>query len=153
MALSIVIVFELSVSAVRRIFWPQDQDLMQEAEKYAGVLNAMKEHAAETGEAGAAATDGGGKRTSRDSLADGPRPSQQQQQQQNEWGDHGAGRPAKRRSRKISGDVYGAPAFTATPEERDVNPLEDLDAGAGSPRHKAKGKQPTVSTGAYQVGE
>ncbi|KUI52838.1 putative phospholipid-transporting ATPase DNF3 [Cytospora mali] len=52
MALAVVILFELSLSAVRRIFWPQDQDLMQEVERYAGVLDVMREHAAEMGEAG-----------------------------------------------------------------------------------------------------
>lgn len=149
MALSIVIVFELSVSAVRHIFWPQDQDLMQEAEKYAGVLDVMKEHAAEMGEAGAAATSGDGKRTSRDS-ADGPRSSQQQQ---NERHSHGAQRAARRQSRKISSDVYGPPVFMATPEERVMDPLNDVESVPGSSRHHVKGKQSTVSTSAYQVGE
>lgn len=146
MALAMVIVFELSISALRRIFWPQDQDLMQEAEKYAGVLDVMKEHAAELGEATSVAD---GKRASRDSAADAPRPSQQQQQ---EWNGHGASqRAGRRRSRKISGDVYGAPPFTATPEERAVDPLDDGGSVVGSSRDHVKGKQQSVSTSAYPV--
>lgn len=158
MALAMVIVFELAVSAVRRIFWPQDQDLMQEAERYAGVLDVMKEHAAEAGEAGpgaaANATGGDGKRASRDSAsgaAERP-PQQQQQQQQHEWNGHGAARSVRRRSRKISGDVYGAPPFMATPEERDVDPLGDAGSVAGSSRGNARGQQKSASTSTYQVG-
>lgn len=146
MALAMVIVFELSISALRRIFWPQDQDLMQEAEKYAGVLDVMKEHAAELGEATSVADR---KRTSRDSAADAPRPLQQQQQ---EWNGYSASqRAGRRRSRKISGDVYGAPPFMATPEERNVDPLDDAGSVVGSSRDHVKGKQQSVSTIAYQV--
>ena len=108
-----------------------------------------KEHAAEMGEAGATATvtDGDGKRTSHDSAADA-RPSQQ-----HEWnGLGGSQRGGRRRSRKISGDVYGAPPFMATPEERDVDPLDDAGSGVGSSRDNVRGKQKSVSTTAYQVG-
>lgn len=152
MTLAMVIVFELAISAVRRIYWPQDQDLMQEAERYAGVLDVMKEHAAEMGEAGATTTTstadaGDGKRASRDSAADAW-PSQQ-----HEWnGLGGSQRGGRRRSRKISGDVYGAPPFMATPEERDVDPLDDAGSGVGSSRDNVRGKQTSVSTSAYQVG-
>lgn len=156
MALAMVIVFELAVSAVRRIFWPQDQDLMQEAERYAGVLDVMKEHAAEAGEAGpgadaaASATGGDGKRTSRDSAADAAeRPPQQQP---HEWNGHGGPRAARRRSRKISGDVYGAPPFMATPEERDLDPLGDAGSVAGSSGDNARGQQKSASASTYQVG-
>lgn len=148
MTLAMVIVFELAVSAVRRIYWPQDQDLMQEAERYAGVLDVMKEHAAEMGEAGATATatGGDGKRASHDSAADA-RPSQQ-----HEWNGLGSQRGGRRRSRKISGDVYGAPPFMATPEERDVDPLDDVGSGIGSSRDHVRGKQKSASTSAYQMG-
>lgn len=119
---------------------------MQEAERYPGVLDVMKEHAAELGEAGPAATTGGdGKRASRDSAADG-RPSQQ-----HGWNDYGSQRGGRRRSRKISGDVYGAPPFMATPEERDVDPLDDAGSAVGSSRDNVKGKRQSVSTSAYQV--
>lgn len=148
MALAMVIVFELAISAVRRIFWPQDQDLMQEVEKYAGVLDVMKEHSAEAGEAGLAAT-GDGKRASQDSAADDARPSQQQ----HEWNGYGTqrGGPGRRRSRKISGDVYGAPPFMATPEERALDPLDDAGSVVGTSRDNGKGKRQSVSTTAHQV--
>lgn len=148
MTLAMVIVFELAVSAVRRIYWPQDQDLMQEAERYAGVLDVMKEHAAEMGEAvaTATATGGDGKRASHDSAADA-RPSQQ-----HEWNGPGSQRGGRRRSRKINGDVYGAPPFMATPEERDVDPLDDVGSGIGSSRDHVRGKQKSASTSAYQMG-
>lgn len=45
MVLAMVILLELGITAMRRIFWPQDQDLMQEAEKYSGVLDLMRDHA------------------------------------------------------------------------------------------------------------
>lgn len=140
--------FELAVSAVRRIFWPGDQDLMQEAEKYAGVLDVMKEHSAEAGEAGTAATatSGDGTRASRDTAADA------WLSQHHEWNGYSTQRAGRRRSRKISGDIYGAPPFMATPEERDADPLENAGPVVGSSRDNEKGKQQSVSTSAYQVG-
>lgn len=143
MALAMVIVFELAVSAVRRIFWPQDQDLIQETEKYAGVLDVMKEHAAELGEAGVTAAGGDGKGASQD-LAANVRTSQ------HGWNGYGQ-RAGRRRSRKISGDVYGAPPFTATPEERDLDPLDDAGSLVGASGDNVKGKRQSVRTSAYQV--
>ncbi|EON97691.1 putative p-type atpase protein [Phaeoacremonium minimum UCRPA7] len=49
-----VLVLELVVTGIRRVFWPRDQDLMQEIEHCAGVMDVLKEHAAERGEASAA---------------------------------------------------------------------------------------------------
>lgn len=61
MTLVAAIVFELLVASVRRVFWPRDQDLMQELEKDAGIMEVMREHAAERGEAaGEAVVVGGG---------------------------------------------------------------------------------------------
>ncbi|KAB5531286.1 hypothetical protein GE09DRAFT_1292068 [Coniochaeta sp. 2T2.1] len=51
MALVAVIVFELLVASVRRAYWPRDQDLMQALEKDKGIMQVMREHAAERGEA------------------------------------------------------------------------------------------------------
>jgi phospholipid-translocating ATPase len=51
MVLAAAVVFELLVASVRRVFWPRDQDLMQELEKDAGIMEVMREHAAERGEA------------------------------------------------------------------------------------------------------
>ncbi|KAK4230403.1 putative phospholipid-transporting ATPase DNF3 [Podospora fimiseda] len=48
--LSALVVFELVVTVVRRTFWPTDQDLAQEMEHVDGVMEIMKEHAAERGE-------------------------------------------------------------------------------------------------------
>lgn len=48
-----VLVLELVVTGIRRVFWPRDQDLMQEMEHFAGVMDVMRQHAAERGEAGA----------------------------------------------------------------------------------------------------
>lgn len=115
---------------------------MQEAERYAGVLDVMKQHAAEIGEAGTTATGGDWKRASRDSAAVS-RPSQQ-----HDLNGYGSQR---RRSRKISGDVYGASPFMATPEERDVDPLDGAGSAVGPTRDNVKGKEQSVSTSAYQV--
>ncbi|KAK4164954.1 putative phospholipid-transporting ATPase DNF3 [Cladorrhinum sp. PSN259] len=50
--LSALVIFELVVTVIRRTFWPTDQDLAQEMEHVDGVMEIMKEHAAERGEAG-----------------------------------------------------------------------------------------------------
>jgi phospholipid-translocating ATPase len=139
-----VIVFELSISAIRRIFWPQDQDLMQEAEKYAGVLDVMKEHAAEVGEAGAASRDDAAA-VAGDADADA-RPSQH-----HEWNGRGSLHAGRRRSRKISGDVYGAPPLMATPEERDVDPLDGAGSVVGPSRDNMTGKQKSITAETYRV--
>ncbi|KAK3350785.1 hypothetical protein B0H65DRAFT_98865 [Neurospora tetraspora] len=55
--LSALIIFEGAISTVRRSLWPTDQDLMKEIEHIEGVLDVMKEHAAERGEAGLPAAD------------------------------------------------------------------------------------------------
>lgn len=103
MVLAMVVVFELAVSAMRRIFWPQDQDLMQEVEKL-GVKGQMGEYAAELG----------GAAFSNDYLHSGFK--------QSSWQIGNAGR---RPSKKVSGDVYTAPPYASTPDEREVDPLED----------------------------
>ncbi len=51
-AITAVIVLELLLTGIRRVYFPKDQDLMQEIENYEGVMTVMKEHAAERGEAG-----------------------------------------------------------------------------------------------------
>ena len=43
--LSAVIIFELAVAAVRRVFRPRDQDLMQELQQDSGFVSLMEEHA------------------------------------------------------------------------------------------------------------
>jgi len=51
LTLSTVIVLELMVSALRRVYWPNDQDIMQRIELDKSVRSVMREHAAELGEA------------------------------------------------------------------------------------------------------
>ena len=51
-ALSALVVFELAVEVVRKSLWPTDGDLMREMEHVKGVMEVMKDHAAERGEAG-----------------------------------------------------------------------------------------------------
>lgn len=94
MVLAMGILLELMITAVRRIFWPQDQDLMQEAEKHPGTLDVMGAHAAETDEVGS----GGGAR-------EPTTPSSKFLH----WGS----RPRRRPSKKVHGDVYVAPPCEA----------------------------------------
>ncbi|EGS17623.1 putative aminophospholipid transporter protein [Thermochaetoides thermophila DSM 1495] len=56
-ALSALIVLELGVEALRKSIWPTDRDLMREIEHIDGVMEVMKEHAAERGEAGPSSGD------------------------------------------------------------------------------------------------
>lgn len=49
MVLVAVVLFELLFASVRRVFWPRDQDLMQELEKEAGIMEVMREHAEAAG--------------------------------------------------------------------------------------------------------
>lgn len=94
MVLAMGILLELMITAVRRIFWPQDQDLMQEAEKHPGTLDVMGAHAAETDEVGS----GGWAR-------EPTTPSSKFLH----WGS----RPRRRPSKKVHGDVYVAPPCEA----------------------------------------
>ncbi|KAJ2899996.1 hypothetical protein MKZ38_002715 [Zalerion maritima] len=54
-SLTAVILVELVVAAIRRSYFPTDQDRMQVIERYDGVLDVMRGHAAELGEAAPAA--------------------------------------------------------------------------------------------------
>jgi phospholipid-translocating ATPase len=60
LALAAVIILELVVGAVRRVYWPRDQDLMQRIERDQRVRDVLKEHSAENGEAATAAAGGAG---------------------------------------------------------------------------------------------
>lgn len=129
MVLAMVILLELMTTAMRRIFWPQDQDLMQEAEKVKGVLDVMSGHAAELGEV--------------DSEDDEkPPPSHGGVQFKFlHWSSH----PRRRPSKKVSGDIYVAPPFTATPlgeGEGEGDPMDEagarIDCGEGGKQKKSK---------------
>lgn len=45
-ALATLVIMDLVVQGVRRVYWPTDQDLMQRIEKDAGARQALREHAA-----------------------------------------------------------------------------------------------------------
>ncbi|KAI1770052.1 phospholipid-translocating P-type ATPase [Hypoxylon cercidicola] len=51
-----VLALELGLTALRRIYFPRDQDLWQEIEREGGVSEVLKEHAAEEGRAATVAT-------------------------------------------------------------------------------------------------
>lgn len=128
MVLAMVILLELMITAVRRIFWPQDQDLMQEAEKYPGMLEVMRGHATEMGEAG---MDEGEQKPTTPSHEMAARSSKFFR-----WGS----RPQRRSSKKVSGDVYVAPPCEASEGE---NPMEE--AGAKTTAGKRRGTITSVS--------
>lgn len=133
MVLAIVLVLELAVTALRRIFWPQDQDLMQEVEKLGVRVMGEEEeeqNVAELGESGADPIVGSGlghklKKWGFSGSLEGRRSGV------------GAGKSGTRRpSRKLSGgDVYVAPPFASTPvDEREMDPL--AEAASELPRKK-----------------
>jgi phospholipid-translocating ATPase len=68
LTLTAVVVLELVMASLRRVYWPRDQDLMQELEKDEGIMEVMREHAAERGEATMTGSMEGKPRTSK--LAD-----------------------------------------------------------------------------------
>ncbi|KAJ4389377.1 drs2 neo1 protein [Gnomoniopsis smithogilvyi] len=123
MVLIMVILLELAVTAVRRVFWPQDQDLMQEMEKRLGVLSLSSADDAELGDAYAENHE----RTDnwRWVVPNGFR----------RWG-------RRRPSKNISGDVYMAPPFVATP--RDEQLTDPMDGT--SPQGTKDGKKGTTTT-------
>lgn len=141
MVLAMVILLELMITAVRRILWPQDQDLMQEAEKFNGVLDVMREHAAELGEAEDDSEEADEKPTTPFPQG-GAAPSKSFLR----WS---SGRPRRRSSKKVSGNVYVAPPFVATPPcEREVDPMDEVGAvvkTAGSEKKKRGGTTTSVS--------
>lgn len=134
MVLAMVVVFELAVNAMRRIFWPQDQDLMQEVEKL-DVKGHMADHAAELGAADYSNDyfRGGFKQSIKSGLK----------------GSFGRiGGAVKRPSKKSSGGVYIAPPYASTPDEREMDPMEEAGARV---LKSGKGKRGT-STSVSEVG-
>lgn len=137
MVLAMVVVFELAVTALRRIFWPQDQDLMQEAERL-GVPAAGEVDAAELGEGGD--DNGSGVEACR---------LEQRLKKRSFPGSLKGGRSgggSRRPSKKLSsGDVYVAPPFAATPvDERGADPM--AEAGSWMRKSEAGGKRGTTTS-------
>ena len=71
LTLCTVIILELIVGAVRRVYWPNDQDIMQRIERDKSARSVLKEHAAETGDAPGAGAAGRGHSFSLNALQDG----------------------------------------------------------------------------------
>ena len=149
-ALAAVLMLEVWVGSARRMFWPTDHDLMQEIEHYQGVLDVMKEHAAERGEGGGPGLPEGRngaeakKSIDNDSIrtTDSAPSEEMAAWQWERHGDgfhhagvHGSG-PHKRISR-VAVEEYVPPPFTPPAEERE-NPME-LALGTQGP-----GREPGV---------
>lgn len=147
LVLAAATLFELSLGAARRVFWPEDQDLMQEVERYAGVMEVMREHAVEMGEAGGGGGGGndgrGVKGWSGDEVEDVYASTGFSQS---------AGRWSLRQSHKNSRDLYVVPPFPATPEERGTDPMDEAGYGAGVGRGiSGKGKGSETATSVSEV--
>ncbi|KAH8878599.1 phospholipid-translocating P-type ATPase [Thozetella sp. PMI_491] len=137
-ALGAVLTFEIWVKSIRRMFWPSDQQLMQEIEHYKGVMDVLKEHAAERGEAGAAPF----AMTPADNSAEGVKKSvdiesvktvgSSPNSEMAGWawdptgGDTSRGRQpatAGKRASRLMAEEYVPPPFTPPAEEKE-NPME-----------------------------
>lgn len=129
MVLAVVVVGELSVTAVRRVFWPVDGDLMQEIEQMAKKdrKRMLKGQLIEDNDDDGLAELGEARRGLVGALSG----------RLGRWG-------GRRASKTVSGDVYMAP-FVATPDERSVNPLE---AAGEEPAPK---KKATTTTSVNEV--
>lgn len=107
MVLIMVILLELAVTAMRRVFWPQDQDLMQEMEKRLGVTDLFGAEDIEPGDAYV---------------------EEQEWKPSRSWGLSGVLNSwGKRRpSKKFGGEVYMAPPSVSTPRNEHIqNPMDD----------------------------
>lgn len=123
MVLIMVIVLELAVTAMRRVFWPQDQDLMQEMEKRLGVASLVGADDSELGDA-----------------------LNEEQGFKSGWGWKVPGNlrhwGKRRPSKKVSGDVYMAPPFVTSPRDEQVaNPLDE-----DGEQESKRGKKGTVTS-------
>lgn len=150
--LSALIVFELSVSAIRKSLWPTDQDLMQEVEHIDGVMDVMKEHAAPGG--GAAERGEGGldpideTTTVTTSMSfDFKRPSRQWERRVDSTpalSSHTQAAGNKGSQHQTDRHLYMPPQFTPPVEER-VNPFDRLGFGGQTQKNmkekKEKGKE------------
>lgn len=139
MTLAMVIVLELAVTALRRIFWPQDQDLMQEAESLG---SPARDNAAELGEGdgdGSGSDAVGLKKQSLEKrgLREKLRPRTR------------SGEKKKPKQRVSSGDVYVAPPFVSTPDEREGDPMDET--GSRLDRKPGGGKRGTTTTSVSEV--
>ena len=125
--LAAVVMLELVVTSVRRVYFPQDQDLMQEIETIDGIKAVLREHAAENGEAGDFGAVGGGAGAEAKSPKSDDDAESEISARMAGWGfergyertpvDVTAVSASKRASRVL--DDYVPPPFTPPAEERD----------------------------------
>lgn len=154
MVLAAVVVFELAVTALRRIYWPEDQDLMQEAEQIGRAVRGGDD-AAEMGCCDADDDDGAGDEEDVVAAGGGGRAARFKNKlgriqlpgilRKASSAGADTARSARRASTRLSatGDVYVAPPFVSTPVgERQVNPMDE----AGDKHQNNKKKKGTSSS-------
>ncbi|KAH0497909.1 hypothetical protein TgHK011_005191 [Trichoderma gracile] len=139
------IIMELAVQAIRRVYWPTDQDLMQRIEKDANSKEILKRYAAD----GAADLEAGDTRTQGTEVEEMGLRNAQREEGATLLADHdgaaersrspesqsmsadprtSSGNLEQRRSVRVSRDDYRPPRFTPPAEERE-NPLEAVGTG------------------------
>ncbi|KAL6879133.1 hypothetical protein J3F83DRAFT_725193 [Trichoderma novae-zelandiae] len=145
LGLATPLTMELAVQAIRRVYWPTDQDLMQRIEKDANSKEILRKYAAD----GAADLEAGNTTTQGIELEEMGLRIDQREEGATLLADHDGGAersrsPAaqpvgavsgtnlgdsgpRRRSVRLSHDDYRPPRFTPPAEERE-NPLEAVDA-------------------------
>ncbi|PTB69437.1 phospholipid-translocating P-type ATPase [Trichoderma citrinoviride] len=110
------LIMELAVQAIRRVYWPTDQDLMQRVEKDANSKEILKRYAAD----GAADLEAGNTRTQGIELEELGLRIAQREEGATLLADHDGG------VERMSHDDYRPPRFTPPAEERE-NPLESVE--------------------------
>lgn len=133
--LAMLTLLEMVVTAVRRVFWPEDQDLMQEAEKYACVLGTVDDHAAEMGEAGPEVNEKGVFGSQALSTS---------------WHWDGMWRRPSKNARR---DSSVAPTIPATLDEREVDPMDKTSSRVVKNGKGNKGAATSVSEMQPSTGE
>lgn len=141
-ALAVVIVLELAVSGIRRVYFPTDQDLMQEVEKNRAVKGVVRDHAGITAEEGEAGPDA--QRAGEDDDADDDK-TRASSTDMERWSFSGGSRrrlsdaastsvPASgsRRVSRLGVEEYVPPPFTPPVEERDDPFAAAFSAGSSS---------------------
>ncbi|KAF3771031.1 hypothetical protein M406DRAFT_87833 [Cryphonectria parasitica EP155] len=147
MVLAMLVVFELAVTALRRIYWPQDQDLVQELEKFGDAVGSTSDRAsaAELGEAAQEEVEEeeDGQQTGHNNKIP-PRPSTWSKGMSWHWRGHN-----RRQSKTVSGDVYVAPPLVAPPDETsgsELNAMVDDTRSEGMSKGEKLGTRGTSTS-------
>lgn len=128
--------FEIGVAALRRTYFPTDQDRMQVIERYEGVMEIMRDHAAELGEATQPADERPGvtPRASADAtsfLEASGMSGEPNQKRVSRASESGRGSmESNRMSARIDEEYYQPPPFTPPAEEKD-DPIAKATAMSG----------------------